>query len=101
MEPFERFQKANTQDNLWIYILAIGKNAEIPNEDIRRLIFEKFEFLPGQILTARVLYRLMQDEYIQKEKFQGKKAYKTTGKGLAELEKMKEFMQELAEKTKN
>jgi len=98
MQPFERFKKANTEDNLWIYILTLGRNVEIPNENIRRLIFEGFEFLPGKILTPRVLYRLEREGYIRRERFQCKRAYKTTEKGIAELDKMKLFCKELLEK---
>ncbi len=98
MKPFERFKKSNTENNLWIYILSLAKNREIPNNEVRRLIFEKFEFLPGRILTPRVLYRLEREGYIEREKFQGKRAYKTTKKGMAELDKMKSFCKELIEK---
>lgn len=95
MEPFERFKKSNTEDNLWIYILSLGKEREIPNDEVRRLVFEKFEFLPGNLLTKRVLYRLRNQGYIKKEKYKGKAAFKTTGKGIKEIEKMKSFCQEL------
>jgi len=98
MEPFERFKKTNTEGNLWIYILSIGKEREIANDEVRRLIFEKFGFLPGKILTPRVLYRLQRQGYIKKEKYQGKRAFRTTEKGILELKKMKTFCQELIEK---
>lgn len=93
MEPFERFKKTNTEGNLWIYILSLGKEREIANDEVRRLIFEKFGFLPGRILTPRVLYRLERQGYIKKEKYQGKRAFRTTKKGIAELKKMKTFCQ--------
>jgi len=98
MEPFERFKKTNTEGNLWIYILSIGKEREIADNEVRRLIFEKFGFLPGKILTPRVLYRLQRQGYIKKEKYKGKRAFRTTEKGITELEKMKTFCQELIEK---
>ena len=98
MEPFERFKKTNTEGNLWIYILSLGKEREIANDEVRRLIFEKFGFLPGRILAPRVLYRLERQGYIKKEKYQGKRAFRTTKKGITELEKMKAFCQELLEK---
>jgi len=98
MEPFERFKKSNTHNNLWIYILSLGENREIRNDQIRRLIFEKFEFLPGKILTPRVLYSLQRQRYVKKEKYQGKRAYKTTKKGMVELEKMKSFCKELLDR---
>ncbi|MBZ9572106.1 hypothetical protein KJA15_02145 [Patescibacteria group bacterium] len=98
MEPFERFKKSNTENNLWIYILILGKEQEISNDEVRRLIFEKFGFLPGKFLTSRVLYRLRNQGYIRREKYKGKKAYRTTKEGIAELEKMREFCQDLLEK---
>jgi DNA-binding PadR family transcriptional regulator len=98
MEPFERFKNLNTEGNLWIYILSLGKEEEICVEDVRRLIFEKFGFLPGNLLVKRVLFRLKNQGYIKSEKFMGKRAFKTTEKGIAELEKMKKFCQELLEK---
>ena len=98
MNPFERFKKLNTVGNLWIYILFLGRNKEIIKSDVRKLVFEKFEFLPGRILTSRVINRLQSQDYISSEKFQGKKAYKTTEEGIKELEKMKAFVKELKEK---
>ena len=98
MKPFERFKKSNTENNLWIYLLSLGQEREIPNEEIQRLVFEKFGFLPGKLLTSRVLFRLRSEKYIKGEKYKGKRAFKTTKKGVAELEKMKKFCQELLEK---
>jgi len=98
MEPFQRFKKSNTENNLWIYILTFGKEREIKNEEVRNLIFEKFGFLPGNLLTKRVLYRLKSQGYIKKEKFKGKSAFSTTKKGIRELERMKIFSKELLKK---
>lgn len=98
MLPFERFKKMNTEGNLWIFILSLGKEELIQTENIRRLIFEKFDFLPGIILTERVLYRLRSYGFVKSEKYKGKRAYKTTEKGKAELGKMKVFSQELLQK---
>lgn len=83
---------------MWIYVLALGKEEEICDEEVRKLIFEKFGFLPGNLLIKTVLYRLRRQEYIKTEKFKGKKAYKTTEKGIGELGKMKIFSQELLKK---
>lgn len=98
MEPFKRFKKSNTENNLWIYVLSLGKEKEIPNDEVRKLIFENFGFLPGNLLIKRVLFRLKQGGYLKKEKYKGKPAFLTTKKGTAELEKMKKFCQELLEK---
>lgn len=98
MTPFERFKKLNTSGNLWIYILYLGKKEEIPDNDVRRLIFENFGFLPGNLLIKRVLYRLRRQGYIRAERYMGRRAFKTTKEGIAELEKMREFSQELLER---
>lgn len=97
MLPFERFKKLNTEGNLWIYVLALGKEV-VCDEDIRRLIFEKFGFLAGNLLLQSVLYRLRRKNYIKTEKYKGKRAYMITDKGKKELEKMREFCQELLQK---
>jgi DNA-binding PadR family transcriptional regulator len=98
MLPFERFKKLNTEGNLWVYVLVLGKGRETCDDEVRRLIFEKFGFLPGNILLKSVLYRLRRQGYIDTEKYKGKRAYKTSQKGLAELEKMRSFCQELLQK---
>jgi len=97
MQPFERFKKLNTEENLWFYVLSLGKEVTC-DEDVRRLIFEKFEFLSGNLLLKSVLYRLRRQGYIKTEKYKGKRAYKTTEKGIAELEKTRDFYQELLQK---
>jgi len=98
MRPFERFKKLNTEGNLWIYVLSLGKENLVCDEDVRRLIFEKFGFLPGNLLLKSVLYRLRRQGYIKTERFKGKKAYSITEEGKKELEKMKNFCQELLQK---
>lgn len=98
MEPFIRFKSNTTGGNLWIYILLLGTERDIITEEVRRLVFERFDFLPNEITTKTVLFRLQNSGYIEKTKFQGNDAYKTTDKGKQELEKMKRFAQELLAK---
>jgi len=97
MQPFERFKKLNTEENLWFYVLSLGKEVTC-DEDVRRLIFEKFEFLPSDLILKTVLFRLRRKNYISSEKYKGNRAYKTTEKGIAELEKTRDFYQELLQK---
>ena len=98
MTPFERFKKLNTEGNLWVYILLLAREEEVTIQDISRLIFEKFGFLPGDLFLRGVLFRLRNKGYVSSERFKGKSAYKTTKKGLEELEKVKSFCKELVEK---
>ena len=97
MLPFERFKKLNTEGNLWIYILSLGKEV-VCDDEVRKLIFERFGFLPGNLLIKRVLFRLRRQGFIRSEKYKRKKAYLTTEEGKKELEKMKNLCQELLQK---
>lgn len=98
MLPFERFKKLNTEGNLWIYVLLLAREEEVTFQDVTRLIFERFGFLPGNLFLRGVLFRLRNQGYISSERFKGKRAYKTTKKGLGELEKVRSFCKELIEK---
>lgn len=98
MQPFERFKNLNTEGNLWVYVLVLGKEEEMCDEDARKLIFEKFGFLPGAFALKSVLYRLRRKGYIKTERYKGKKAYRTTSEGLKELQKMQNFCQDLLQK---
>ena len=98
MEPFERFKKTNTEGNLWIYVMSLGKNEEVCDDEVAKIIFEKFGFLPDSILLSTVLYRLRRQGFIQTEKLKGKKAYSTTEAGKKELEKMMEFSADILQK---
>ncbi len=98
MEPFERFKKLNTEGNLWIYVLSLGKENLVCDEEVGKKIFERFGFLPKNLLLKSVLYRLRRQGYLQTEKYKGKKAYLTSERGKMELEKMKSFCQELLQK---
>ncbi len=98
MQPFARFKKLNTEGNLWVYVLSLGKEEPVCDEDLRRLIFEKFGFLTGNLLLKSVLYRLRRQGYIKTERFKGKRAFITTDEGKKELEKMRNFCQELLQK---
>jgi DNA-binding PadR family transcriptional regulator len=98
MEPNKRFINSVTEGNLWTYILSLAKEAEIKEEDVSRLIFEKFGFLPNEFMVKSVLFRLKNDGFASREKNAGKKAYKTTEKGLKELEAMKSYASSLIQK---
>lgn len=98
MEPIKRFINSVTEGNLWMYILSLGKENEIQEEDVSRLIFEKFGFLPNELMVKSVLFRLKNDGYVSREKLAGKKAYKITEKGKKELEAMKSYSSDLIQK---
>ena len=98
MEPNKRFINSITEGNLWTFILSLGKEGEVQEGEVSRLIFEKFGFLPNELMVKSVLFRLKNDGYVSREKNAGKKAYKTAEKGLKELEAMKSYNSNLLQK---
>lgn len=100
MLPFERLQKSNTVGNLWIYILALLKEKEIYGWEIRSLIDKRFNFKPGLITPYRVLYRLEKQGFVKSKIKERRRIYEITKKGKEELEKARNFYQQLLKKTK-
>jgi DNA-binding PadR family transcriptional regulator len=98
MEPIQRFISSIEEGNLWLYVLSLAKEQEIQKKDIARLIFEKFGFLPNNLMVRTVIFRLENDGYASRERLKGEKAYKATEKGLKELEKAKSACQDLMQK---
>jgi DNA-binding PadR family transcriptional regulator len=98
MEPIKRYIESVTNNNLWLYILSLGKEKEIPEGEVTKLIFEKFGFLPNDLMIKTVLFRLKNDGYLSRERFKSQRAFKTTEKGLKELEAMKNYSSNLIQK---
>jgi DNA-binding PadR family transcriptional regulator len=97
MEPFERFKKLATHGNLWIWVLNLAKE-EVLEDEVLKLIFEKYEFLPSNLLLKTVIFKLKNSGYIEVKKYKGKKALKITEKGKEELEKVESFLKDLLAK---
>ena len=98
MLPFERLQKLNTKENLWIYILLLLKEREVYGWELRSLIEKKFNFRSGLITPYRVLYRLENDGFVKSKMEDRKRIYQITKKGGAELEKAKNFYRQILSK---
>jgi len=98
MLPFERLQKSNTKENLWIYILSLLKERGLYGWEIRSLIEKNFNFRPGLITPYRVLYRLQADGFVKSELKERRRIYKITRKGEEELKKAKNFYREILNK---
>jgi len=98
MEPLNRFVSSITEGNLWIYVLSLGLEREIRDKEVATLIFDKFGFLPGDLLVKRVLFRLRSQGYIKTEKFKGEKAFSTSEAGKKELADMKKYSENLLQK---
>ena len=98
MEPNKRFNSSITENNLWVYVLSLAKDNEVQEDEVMTLIFEKFGFLPSRLMLQTVMFRLKKEGYVSKEKLKGEKSYKTTEKGLKELEVAKNICQLLLQK---
>ena len=100
MLPFERLQKSNTIENLWIYILSLLKEKELYGWEIPKLIEKNFNFKPGKITPYRVLYRLEKAGFVKSKMRERRRTYQITEKGKEELEKAKDFYQQIFKKIK-
>lgn len=98
--PFQRFKDSTKEKNLWIYLIALGKDQEVVRDSLKALVLEKFDFLPGFFRLQKVFHRLESEGYIEKRKFKSKKAYISTEKGKEELQKMINYTEELLDKLK-
>jgi DNA-binding PadR family transcriptional regulator len=98
MLPFERLKKSNTIENLWIYILSLLKEREIYGWEIPKLIEREFGFKPGKITPYRVLYRLERTGFVKSKIENRRRIYQITERGEKELEKAKNFYQEILKK---
>lgn len=98
MEPLNRFVSTITEGNLWVYVLSLGLGKEAQDKEVSGLIFDKFGFLPNELLIKTVLFRLRAQGYIRNEKYKGEKAFITTDKGKEELRRMKKYSEDLLQK---
>jgi DNA-binding PadR family transcriptional regulator len=91
MNPFLRLKKYNTKGNLWIYILMVLKEKPDHGWDFPSVIEKRFGFRPGKITPYRVLYTLELEGFVESKQIERRRVYTITKKGLEELEKVKDF----------
>ncbi len=97
MQPYERLQKLNTVENLWIYLLVLLKDTDTPIYawEIPAMIKKRFSFRTGKITPYRVLYRLETQGLVTSELENRKRLYKITKQGEAELKKAIKYYQKI------
>lgn len=91
MHPFERLQKLNTKENLWIYVLKIVETTPHHGWEFPVLIEKEFGFKPGTITPYRVLYSLEAEGLVESCQEERRRVYKITEKGRQELVRVKEY----------
>ncbi len=98
MLPIKRLEKSNTTDNLWLYILALLDKKPLYGWEIPDLIEKKFGFRPGKITPYRVFYRLEADGFVKSKTSERRRTYEITAKGKQELQKAKQFYEDILTK---
>jgi len=98
MTPFERLQKLNTKENLWLYILILLEKKPNHAWEILSLIEKEFGFRSGTITPYRVLYRLEDESLVKSALKNRRRTYHITPKGKEELKKVKAFYKRLLNK---
>ncbi|BFT94696.1 MAG: PadR family transcriptional regulator [Minisyncoccus archaeiphilus] len=98
MRPFERLQKLNTKENLWIYILKTVQDNPHHGWEFPIIIEKEFGFKPGTITPYRVLYSLEAEGLVTSKYEERRRIYNITDKGKQELENVREYYKELIRK---
>ncbi|MDD4662067.1 MAG: helix-turn-helix transcriptional regulator [Candidatus Pacebacteria bacterium] len=91
MDPFLRLKKYNTKGNLWVYVLMVLRDKPDHGWDFPSAIEKRFGFRPGKITPYRVLYTLELEGLVESTQVERRRIYTITKKGLKELEKVKDF----------
>ena len=76
-----RLEKKLTKEVLWLYILSSLKKEPMHAYALRKKIFEKFNFLPGEVSAYVVLYKLQSRGFVSTKKDENKVNYSITQKG--------------------
>ncbi|MEM3507248.1 MAG: PadR family transcriptional regulator [Candidatus Bathyarchaeia archaeon] len=101
---YERLVRKLTKENLWIYVLSLLNESPKYGYEIRKEIYEKFNFEPGKVTPYIVLYKLQNEGYIALEKKKHseegpeRKYYVITEEGKKLLKKAEEFINEFYSK---
>lgn len=81
-------------DILWVYILSLLSKHPAHAYALRKKIMEKFGFLPGNVTSYVVLYKLESRGFVFAKAEHNKKIYRITVKGKKLLEEAKKVFKE-------
>ncbi len=100
-KPLKRLKKKTTTENLWIYILRLLKEKPMYAYEINKNIKERFGFEIGTVSAYVILYKLLNEGYVDTEWRQEerqRKYYTITEKGENILERGRTYMKNMIEK---
>ncbi len=89
--PFQRLEKLNTKECLWLYVLRILADKPLHAYVLRSEIKKRYGFLPGTVTAYKVLYLLKKDGFVKKTQKGRTVVYSITPKGKRELQKAVDF----------
>ena len=92
--PFQRLEKLNTKECLWLYVLRILCDKPLHAYVLRNEIKKKYGFLPGTVTAYKVLYLLKKDGFVRKTRKGRAVVYTITSKGKKELQRAVDFYKE-------
>ncbi len=91
-EPVERLKDKVFRENLWIFLFKLLQDKDMYAYELRKAVNEEFGFWAGKVTGYKVLYLLEKDGYVRSYLQGRKKYYGLTDKGVAQLEKAKNFL---------
>src|SRR3989344_9010025 len=91
-KPVERLKKKVQKENLWFFILSLLEKKELYGNEIRELIKKEFGFFSGNVTAYKVLYILERGRYVTRFSNNGRKYYKMTSEGKAQLKEARKFL---------
>ena len=99
MNPPElrRLEEKLTKEVLWLYVLSILSEKDAHGYVLRKQILEKFGFLPGNVTSYVVLYKLESRGFVFAKTVQNKKIYSITAKGKKLLKKAEQVFKKKME----
>lgn len=98
MEPHERLQRTLTSEMLWLYILSLLGEKPGYAYELRSQVQKRFGFLPGNVSSYIVLYKLEAGGFVKTRSEKRRVYYAITDKGKKELESGKRFLKSLSAK---
>ncbi|MEA1925169.1 MAG: PadR family transcriptional regulator [Candidatus Altiarchaeota archaeon] len=100
-KPLRRLKKKTTTENLWIYILRLLKEKPMYAYELNKNIQERFDFKIGTVSAYVILYKLLNEGYVDtewREEERQRKYYTITEKGVKLLDEGISYINEMREK---
>jgi len=92
---FRRLVRKLTEENLWLYIIAVLLRKPMYAYEVKTNIEKVFGFKPKTITVYAVLYRMVREGLLVTERKDGVKLYLPTDKGIKAFKEGLKFIGEM------